>query len=101
MGKKLYHVKVVLYVMAENESEARVAATNARFDIFECTAKKARNVELGWNNSIPYNADDDRTCAEILVSQPQSMGPVNPSPTAVKQRRPGKWIITNVPYVNR
>jgi hypothetical protein len=101
MGKKLYRVKVVLYVMAENESEACVAATNARFDIFECTAKKARNVELGWNNSIPYNAEDDRTCTEILTSQPQSIEPASPSPTPVRQRRPRKWIITNVPYVNR
>jgi hypothetical protein len=98
MGKKLYRVKVVLYVMAENESEARVAATNARFDIFECTAKKADHIDLGWNNSIPYNADDDRTCAEILMSQPLSSQAASPVPT--RQRRPRKWIVTNVPYVN-
>ncbi len=42
MDKKLYRVKVTLYVMAENESEACVAATNAHFDIFECAAKKSR-----------------------------------------------------------
>ncbi len=68
MDKKLYRVKVTLYVMAENESEACVAATNARFDIFECNAKKAENVDQEWNNAIPYNSDDDRTCAEILTS---------------------------------
>ncbi len=71
MEKKLYRVKVVLYVMAENESEARLAATNAAFDIFECTAKKADHIEPGWGNAIPYNSDDDRTCSEILESQQQ------------------------------
>ena len=69
MDKKLYRVKVTLYVMAQNESEACVAATNAKFDIFECTAKKAEIVDQDWNNAIPYNADDDRTCTEILTSR--------------------------------
>ncbi len=69
MDKKLYRVKVTLYVMAENESEACVAATNAKFDIFECTAKKAESIEQGWDNAIPYNADDERTCTEILASR--------------------------------
>jgi hypothetical protein len=69
MAKKLYRVKVTLYVMAENESEARVAATNARFDIFECSAKKAEHVDPGWENAIPYNSDDDRSCSEIIGSQ--------------------------------
>jgi hypothetical protein len=71
MDKKLYRVKVVLYIMAENESEARLAATNADFDIFECTAKKADHIEPGWGNAVPYNADDDRTCTEILAGQQQ------------------------------
>ena len=55
MEKKLYRVKVVLYVMAENESEACVAATRARFDIFECAAKKAENVDSEWKDAVPYN----------------------------------------------
>lgn len=69
MEKKLYRVKVVLYVMAENESDACVAATNARFDIFECTARKADHLERGWEDAIPYNSDDFRTCAEVLAGQ--------------------------------
>ena len=77
MNKKLYRVKVVLYVMAENESEARVAATNAKFDIFECTAKRAEQVDPGWDNAIPYNADDDHTCGEILASQRQLVQPAH------------------------
>jgi hypothetical protein len=71
MEKKLYRVKVVLYVMAENESEARVAATNAHFDIFECTARKATSLDPGWDDAIPYNSGDIRTCAEIISSVQQ------------------------------
>jgi hypothetical protein len=70
MEKKLYCVRVILYVMAENASEACVAATKAPFDIFECTARKAERIDVGWEDSVPYNADDDRTCAEILASEP-------------------------------
>jgi hypothetical protein len=70
MEKKLYCVRVNLYVMAENASEACVAATRAPFDIFECTARKAERIETGWEESIPYNADDDRTCTEVMASEP-------------------------------
>ena len=66
MEKNLYCVRVVLFVMAENESDARVAATRSQFDIFECTARKAKNVKPEWKDAIPYNADDDRTCSEII-----------------------------------
>lgn len=69
MEKKLYCVKVTLYVMAENASEACVAATKAPFDIFECTARKAERVGAGWAESIPYNADDERTCGEIITAE--------------------------------
>ena len=72
MEKKLYRVKVVLFVMAENESDARVAATRARFDIFECVAKKAEYVNPEWNDAIPYNADDDRVCSEIITNKQQT-----------------------------
>ncbi len=72
MEKKLYCVRVTLYVMAENASGACVAATRAPFDIFECHARKAEHVDDGWSVAIPYNADDDRTCAEILEIQKAS-----------------------------
>ena len=75
MKKELYRVKVVLFVMAENESAARVAATRARFDIFECVAKKAENIIPEWNDAIPYNADDDHTCSEIMFNEKQSTPP--------------------------
>jgi hypothetical protein len=75
MKKELYRVKVILFVMAENESAALVAATRARFDIFECLAKKAENITPDWNDAIPYNADDDRTCSEIMFNEQQSILP--------------------------
>jgi hypothetical protein len=75
MEKELYRVRVVLFVMAENESAARVAATRARFDIFECTAKRAENVDAEWNDAIPYNADDDRTCLEVMTNKKQVARP--------------------------
>ena len=75
MKKKLYRVRVVLFVMAENVSDACVAATRARFDIFECAAGKAEKVDRGWEDAIPYNADDDRTCSEILANKQQTARP--------------------------
>ena|ERR1035437_654085 len=73
MEKKLYRVKVVLFVMAEDEAGACVAATQARFDILECKARKAEYVVPEWDDAIPYNADDERTCAEILGYEPQTV----------------------------
>ncbi len=72
MEKKLYCVRVTLYVMAENASGACVAATRAPVDIFECHARKAEHVDDGWAIAIPYNAEDNRTCAEILETQKAS-----------------------------
>jgi hypothetical protein len=69
MEKKLYRVKVVLYVMAENASDACVAATQANFDIFECVARKAEDVEPAWRDAVPYNADCESTCSEIIKRQ--------------------------------
>ena len=81
MEKKLFRVRVILYVMAENESEACVAATNARFDIFECAAKKAEHLEPGWDSAIPYNSEDYRSCAEILADQRRVFYDPTPSQT--------------------
>ena len=71
MEKKLYRVKVVLFVMAEDDGDACMAATQAHFDIFDCAARKAEYVAPEWNDAIPYNADDERTCAEIMSDQAQ------------------------------
>ncbi len=72
MEKKLYCVRVTMYVMAENASGACVAATRAPFDIFECHARKADHVDEEWEGAIPYNADDDRNCGDILQTEKAS-----------------------------
>ncbi len=71
MGKKLYRVDVVLYVMAEDESDACAAATEANFDVFECSAEPARIIEPFWEDAVPYNADDEHTCKEIVGAPKQ------------------------------
>jgi len=81
MAKRMYRVRVVLYVMAETEAEARLAATQARFDIFECSARKADQLDPEWENAIPYNADDERTCAEIFN------GPARPAALPARSLR--------------
>ena len=49
-----------------------MAATRARFDIFDCTAREAVNIDPEWNYAIPYNSEDDRTCAEIMGNKQQA-----------------------------
>ena len=71
MGKKLYRVDVVLYVMAEDESDACAAATTAKFDVFECEVEPARFIEPFWKDAVPYNADNDLTCIEIIGGKGQ------------------------------
>jgi len=95
MEKKLFRVKVILYVMAENESEARLAATNARFDIFECTAKKADKLEPGWEEAIPYNSEDARTCAEIFSAEPLATRPALPTTTYIERWHPSAQTYSN------
>jgi hypothetical protein len=75
MEKKLYRVKVVLYVMGENESDACVAATQAHFDIFECAARKAEYIDPEWKDAIPFNADDERTCSELITNKLPTVHP--------------------------
>lgn len=87
MNKKLHRVDVVLYVLAEDEFDACWAATNARFDVFECVAEEAKTIAPGWENAIPYNADDNHTCAEIFTGRMQQAG--HPEDNAIKL--PSPW----------
>jgi hypothetical protein len=88
MNKKLHRVEIVLYVMAEDEFEACWAATNARFDVFECAAKEATSLEPGWETAVPYNAEDDHTCAEILARKTHAgqAGSQAQKPAAARRR---------------
>ena len=89
MNKKLYRVKVILYVMAENESDALLAATQARFDIFECAAQKADHLDAGWEAAIPYNSDDYLTCKQQLALQ-QGLHRATPTLPVQSRRAQGK-----------
>ncbi len=95
MDKRLFRVKVVLYVMAENESEARVAATTAHFDIFECAARKATRLDPGWEDAIPYNSEDTRTCAQIFSSLQQVHQPPTPLQPYPNRWQPGAQTYSN------
>ncbi len=100
MERKLYRVKVVLYVMAENESDACLAATNAQFDIFECVARKADHLELGWEDAIPYNSDDYQTCAEVLARQQQTIQqPIRPVVRSIRHQ-PKIQAVSPVSYAS-
>jgi hypothetical protein len=95
MDKKLFRVKVVLYVMAENASAACVAATRAPFDIFECAARKADHIEAGWQDAIPYNSEDFRTCSEILANRQQVTTLSIRFPTNTGRWEPGGQTLSN------
>ena len=71
----MHRVKVILFVMAKNESDACVAAAQAPFDIFECIAIKAETIDPEWNDAIAYNADDERTYSEIITNAQQTTPP--------------------------
>ena len=92
MEKKLYRVKVVLFVMAESEADACAAATQAHFDIFECAARRAVTIAPDWQDAIPYNADDDRTCSEIMNNSQQAARPE--SRLLMSKRGYGSSILT-------
>jgi hypothetical protein len=96
MKKRLFRVKVILYVMAENESEACVAATNSRFDIFECAAKKAEHLDPGWESAIPYNSEDYRTCAEILADQRRVIYIPDATRTGAGQSQASVQMLSNI-----
>jgi hypothetical protein len=73
--KKLYRVDVVLYIMAENEFDASAAATTVKFDVFECSAERARFLDPMWEEAVPYNSDNDLTCKEIVGGKSQAVHP--------------------------
>lgn len=88
MNKKLHRVEVVLYVIAEDEFDACWAATNARFDVFECVAEEAKTIAPGWEDAVPYNSEDDRTCSEIFASSVQQAG----YPEDKSIQSPSPWV---------
>jgi hypothetical protein len=74
--------------MAENEYDSSRAAIQAQFDVFECVARKAKTLDPKWNDAIPYNSDDSRTCSEIL---PNKMHVSHPGSKSIKS--PTSWEV--------
>jgi hypothetical protein len=35
--------------------------------VFECTAREADNLLPEWEDAVPYNSNDDRTCVQIFT----------------------------------
>ena len=68
--KKLYCVEIAVMVMAENEEDALEAIEDevmGMIDVIECgNAHEAKTVPATWANEIPFNADDDEKCIDIL-----------------------------------
>ncbi len=65
MNKKLYEIEARWYVMAEDEEEAQSIKPT---DIQACSvfAIDPIIIDADWNNAIPFNSDDNRTCGQIL-----------------------------------
>lgn len=64
--KKLYKVERRFYVMAEDEVDAEIHTPN---DTSLCTndVEEVEDfVDNEWWDAVPFNSDDDRTCAQIL-----------------------------------
>jgi len=75
--KKLYEVEteLILYVMAENESEAIVVAQrNIRGEAdslseHQFSAYRPTHYWANWENEYPYGADTNQTVGEIMEAE--------------------------------
>ena len=66
--KKLYCVEITVMVMAENKEEAAEIASREALPE-SCEANEAFSVPSEWYGAIPFGADDEKTCAQILKHQ--------------------------------
>ena len=69
--KKLFNVTVdnEIYVMAENHSEAiSIAERNVGSSNFWAIELPDNRINLisDWENRVPYNSDNNKTCGEIM-----------------------------------
>lgn len=64
--KKLYEVTIGMMIMAEDEEDALFQARMA--DIGACNVEvvEAASILPGWSDAIPFGAEDDRICKELL-----------------------------------
>ena len=66
--KKLYEVKIRLYVMAEDEDEAIAVAFGPDADRWSCDVEfcEPGSFYAHWENSIPFNSDDEKTVGQVF-----------------------------------
>jgi len=69
--KKLFNVTIdnEIYIMAENYREAiSIAEHNANSSNFWAIELPDNRINLisDWENRVPYNSDDKKTCGEIM-----------------------------------
>ena len=70
--KKLYMVEMMIMVMAEDKDDAIDVATGYGVEIssHDCDVTEVVGVPQSWEDAIPFGADDDRTCKDILNANP-------------------------------
>ena len=65
--KTLFEVNIRLYVVAEDEREAKYEATKVSDpDSCDVEVMEAETVDSVWANAIPFGGEDDRKCKEYL-----------------------------------
>ncbi len=67
--KKLYRVETSYYVMAENREDARTVRPRFLDLDLDVSIEEATSVDYSWRDAIPFEADGDKTCGEILKEQ--------------------------------
>ena len=78
--KRLYEVEteLILYVMAENESEAiKVAQRNISEEAdnlweHQFSAYRPTHYNANWENEYPYGADTNQTVKEIMEAEKEA-----------------------------
>ena len=65
--KTLFEVNIRLYVVAEDEQEAKYEAMKVSDpDSYDVKVMEAKTVDSMWANLIPFGGEDDRKCKEYL-----------------------------------
>jgi hypothetical protein len=72
MTKKLYEATITIYVMAENDIEAQIAATNMDEPFTSWDVMEVEQVEEKWMFLIPWGEDSDRCCFDIIEEMRQT-----------------------------
>jgi len=70
---RLYRATIEIYVIGENETEAKVAASQADEHYMAWEVKEVSQDDVipeEWGNALPWGTEDEEwTCTEILLRQ--------------------------------